>query len=296
MDPRPVDYAPQSEGPPMLVSNLQYVIWGTIILCHLGVLLFMHRRGLRQSFPHFFNYNIYQILSSVALFILLSTRAPQKTYFIAFWTSNAVSMLLGLAVIQEAFSYAIRPYAGLRELSVTLFRWVALLMVLVGAVIAASMSGSSLSKMTWAIVTMERSTRLLQCGLLLFLFVCSSHLGIKLRNFVCGIALGFGIFAVTDLMIATMQPRMGPMWMSTLNLIRSGVYVLAATIWCSYSALPKLAQERVKNDFTFEPVLDRWNQAAMLVMTPATAAIASDHTYISDIDKAVQDVMEKNRA
>lgn len=280
----------------MLVSNLQYAFWGAIILCQIGVLVFMYRRDLRKSFPYFFNYTLYQVVSQIGLFLLLSTRASQKTYFIAFWTSSALSMLIGLAVIQEAFCYAIRPYAGLRELSLTLFRWVGLMLVLMGAVLTVAVSGSNLSKMTWAIVTMERSTRLLQCGLLLFLFVCSSHLGLKLRNFVCGIALGFGIFAVTDLMVATLQPRMGPMWTNTLNLIRSGVYVFSAVIWCTYSALPKLAQQRVKNDFAYEPVLDRWNQAAMLVMGPSSPAIASDHTYISDIDRAVQAVMEKNHA
>src|SRR5438067_1371458 len=109
--------------------------------------------------------------------------------------------MLGFLLIHEVFTYALRPYAGLRDPGKMLLRWVALLLLLVAALLAMSSSSMSSKYLVHAIVDVERLIRLMQCALLLFIFLCSSYLGITWRNFAAGVALGYGIFASVDLVM-----------------------------------------------------------------------------------------------
>lgn len=269
---------------------LKYFLWLAAPLFQIGILVSMHRKNLRQDFPLFFNYTIFQIISVALLFTIY--HVSYETYFYAYWTSSAIGIFLGFAVIYEVFAYSLRPYVGLRDLGTMLFRWAALLLVLVSGIsAAASASGTELHRLTFAIMSVERSVRLMQCGLLVFVLLCSSYLGLSLKNFACGIALGFGIFAATDLTILNFRTQLGSHWHQSLSLISSGVYNLSVLAWMVYGLLPQEARSRV--GFVYRPLFDRWNQAALLVVG-ATAPLASENTYLSDIEQTVNNVLANN--
>src|SRR4051812_42314543 len=195
----------------MSQEALKYILWLAAPIMQLGILLTMDRKKLRVDFPFFFNYTIFQIVTVVVLFSIhqFATRASY-TYFYAYWTTTAISIGLGFAVIYEVFAYSLRPYAGLRDLGTVLFRWAALLLVLIsGIAAAASASGSDIHRITMGIASVERSVRLMQCGLLVFVLLSSSYLGLSLKNFASGIGFGFGIFAASDLIIASLWPALG---------------------------------------------------------------------------------------
>src|SRR4051812_13287263 len=175
----------------MSATPLDYALWLAAPVFQLAILAFMRRRKLSAEFPFFFTYTAFQVLSVAVLFTIF--HFTPNNYFYAYWTSAALGIMLGFAVIHEIFSYTIRPYIGLRELGNLLFKWAALLLVLVGALLATSSSGMSSRQLISAIVDVERGVRLMQCGLLLFIYLCSSYLGLTWKNFACGLALGFGI-------------------------------------------------------------------------------------------------------
>jgi hypothetical protein len=276
------------------MSILGYVIWLLSPVCQIGILIFMLRRNLRKEFPFFFNYTIFQVISFAVLYTVYHF-GTGMTYFYAYWTSSALGVSLGFLVIHEVFSYAIRPYAGLRDLGKVLFRWVAMLVILAGSLTAISVSGMNGHYLTQAVTEMERAVRLMQCGLLLFIFVCSSYLGLTWRNFAAGIALGYGIFAATQLVTYSVRLQVGGSWGATLSMISSLVYALSVLIWLGYSAMPEKAMQRVHNDVVYRPIFDRWNQAAMVLtapMAPNEAAMsAGNHTYLTEIERAVDDIM-----
>jgi hypothetical protein len=49
-------------------------------------------------------------------------------------------------------------------------------------------------------------------------------------------------------------------------------------------------ERKVERERSFNPVLDRWNQAAMLIMN-SEAAEPAEHTYLSDIERTVESVL-----
>ena len=274
----------------MSAIMLTYLLWLAPALVQLTLLVLMERRKLRTDFPFFFNYTVFQVLSAFALFTVY--QSSRSLYFYAYWTSSAIGIFLGFAVIYEVFAYTLRPYVGRRDLGTMLFRWAGLFLLLVsGIAAAASTSGSDLHRLTFAVISVERSVRLMQCGLLVFVLLCSSFLGLSLRSFACGIAFGFGIFAATNLTMVSFR-ALGSNWNQAIALITSGVYNVSVITWLVYGLLPQEARSRTSS-FVYRPLFDRWNQAALLVVG-ATVPAASGHTYLSEIEQTVANVLAEN--
>jgi hypothetical protein len=273
------------------MSIFNYVLWLAAPSLQLGILVFMHRRKLHQVFTFFFTYTAFQVLSFLVSFTVF--QVSPHNYFFVYWTSSALSIMLGFAVIHEVFSYAIRPYVGLRDLGNVLFRWAALLLVLLGGLVAMSTTAMDAKHLMSAIVDVERGVRLMQCGLLLFIFVCSSYLGLTWKNFASGIALGYGIFAATDLLNYSLRAQLGPSWNSTLSMVTSAAYNVSVLTWFAYTLIPQHMSQRVRSEFTYRPLFDRWNQAALALVTPA-AASGPGHTYLTEIERTVDDIMAQS--
>lgn len=275
------------------MSFFQYAIWLLAPVAQIAVLIFMLRRKLRVEFPFFFSYTAFQVLSFAIQYSVYHFAADH--YFDVYWTAAALSAILGFLVIHEVFSYAIRPYAGLRDLGKVLFRWVAMLVILAGSLMAISSSGMDSRYYMAAITDIERAIRLMQCGLLLFIFVCSSYLGITWRNFAAGIALGYGVFASTSLVAYSVRVQFGGSWDARLSTLISVSYSLCVLIWLGYSLMPEKVMQRVHNDVVYRPIFDRWNQAALVLTAPMApneaAMMGKDATYLSEIERAVDDIM-----
>jgi hypothetical protein len=272
----------------MSSTALFYFLWLSAPVVMTAMAVFMVRRKLREQFPFFFTYAVLQVINVAILFSLY--HFSYKLYFYAYWVTTALSIILGLAVIHEMFQYAIRPYSGLRELGTMLFHWAGLLLLLVSGVVAATGPGNSADHVMMGIVNLGRGIRLLQCGLLLFVVLFSSYLGLSLRNFACGIAIGFGIFAATDLTLFSLRAQLGTEWNRTISLITSAAYNISALTWMGYSLLPQTALKR--NEVVFQPLFDRWNQAALSVVSGKSAPIEQP-AYLTEIEQAVEDILQK---
>ena len=213
-----------------------YVLWFGGTLMQLGVLVAMYRRGLHREYPYFFNYTVLQVLSEPILFVI--QRHSYTLYYWGFYVSMALSALISFAVLQEIFYDAFRPYEALRDLSVILFRWSALVVLLIGVMWAITTAQASrLDTITSAIVVVQRSVRLMQCGLVFFLLLFSEYLGISRRHVLFGIALGFGIFASVSMLVATAVSHGTFVHVSVLRWISMGAYDFCVLIWLGYTAL-----------------------------------------------------------
>ncbi len=220
----------------MHLRSLDYVLWCASPLLQFGVLVAMYRRGLHREYPYFFNYTLLQVLSEPILFVI--QRHSDSMYYWGYWVSIALSALISFAVLQEIFHDAFRPYEALRDLSVILFRWSALVVLLVGVMWAITASHSSqLDAITSGILLVKRSVSLMQCGLVFFLLLFSEYLGISRRHVLFGIALGFGIFASISMLVAAAMSHHTFVHMSVLRQINSGAYFVSVLIWLGYSSL-----------------------------------------------------------
>jgi hypothetical protein len=200
----------------------------------------MWRRKLHKQFPVFFSF----LLAQVVIFSVtcpLYFHAPYKWYFWVFWTGEGISAILGFRVIHEIFLDIFRPYHSLRDLGTPVFKWAGVVMLLVSVVVAASNTYTQ-DPIIHAVSTLQRSVRMVQVGLILFLLLFSRFLGVSRRQYSFGISLGFGVFAGTELMLLALSEG-GIIHLDDYNLIYMLVYDLSIVVWAVYSLLPIVARD-----------------------------------------------------
>lgn len=218
----------------MHLRPLDYVLWIATPLLQIGVLIAMFRRGLHRDYPYFFNYTIFQVIVVPIEYI---THARWYTvYFYLYYVDIALSVLISFAVLQEIFKDAFRPYEALRDLSIILFRWSALVVLLVGVMWAiTSGQKSDDGAIIGSILLAQRSVRLMQCGLVFFLLLFSEYLGISRRSPLFGISLGFGLFAAMNMLVTTGMSHPSILGKMTLRHINSEAYLVSVLLWLGYA-------------------------------------------------------------
>jgi hypothetical protein len=236
-------------------AKLAYdLLWFAHPTLQAGVAGIMVWRKLHRTFPMFFTYVVFQLVAFALTFPFHQDRY-YTIFFYAYWATTAVSVVLGFKVIHEVFLDVFRPYHTLRDLGSVLFRWAGLVMLMVAGVVAASSPAGGDYPIVTAILTLQRSVRVVQCGLVLFLLVFSRYLGTSWRQKSFGIALGFGAFAGVELSLVAMHNVVDDQTLSSfVNMI---AYNLTILIWFGY-ALVK-SPERDQSAAMLRP--QRWEQS-----------------------------------
>lgn len=267
----------------MSAKILLYAFWVLPVLVQAALAVIMMRRQLRRSMPLFFSYVLFQLASFCIQFPLY--HLSYAGYFYSYWTTSIVSCLLGFAVMHEVFTHIFRPYDSLRELAMVLFRWAAVVLVLVATVMGASGSQADMPRLLGTILALERSVRVMQCGMVLFLLLFSSHLGLTTRHHVFGISLGFGVFAAVDLVVATLRATFGQIALTQMALLKPAAYACAILIWTYWLRVPE--PERIKVEMRHQA--ERWNFAL------ADASRPQD-SFMAAVESAVERVLSKREA
>src|SRR3989475_9665630 len=167
-----------------------YALWFTHPVLQLSVAAVMCWRKQRRAFPLFFTY----ILSQIVIFSVLLPiyrLGDSPLYFYGYWVCAGISLTLGFMVIHEIFLDVFRPYHTLRDLGSVLFKWAALVMLLVAGVVAAASAAAVQGSEIQALGTVQRGLGGIQGRLILFLPVFSNLLGVSWRRHRFCIALGF---------------------------------------------------------------------------------------------------------
>src|SRR5205823_3144029 len=114
-----------------------YILWIMPIILQAAISCGMIRRKLREQFPLFFHYVLFQSISNGILFVLFHLSYP--VYFYTYWSCGVLTAALGFAVIHEIFDNAFRSFVALRDFSRVIFRWAAsILALMVGVMMMTS--------------------------------------------------------------------------------------------------------------------------------------------------------------
>ena len=147
-----------------------------------------------------------------------------------------------------------------------LFKWAGLVMLLVAGVV--SVSTNSLEIVPWmqAIITTQRCVRIIQVGMVLFLLFFAQYMGVSRRQQSFGIALGFGSFAVVELILIAswVGNHLGNPWMSMVNM---SAYNMSLLLWVGYCAMKVPARETSTALFQSQ----RWEQSLSDIHHPLPA-------------------------
>jgi hypothetical protein len=206
-------------------------LWFAQPVLQVAVAIVVWRRQLYKQFPVFFGF----LLTQVGVFAVTYSVYGLNSlwYFWLYWSSQAFNAILSFKIIHEIFLDVFRPYHSLKDLGTPVFKWAGLVMLLVSVVVAASNSFNQ-DPVAHAVITLQRSVRLVQVGLILFLILFSRFLGVSRKRVSFGIALGFGLFAGVELMMLAMHSG-GLIRQGTLNLINMMCYNLSVLVWLGYS-------------------------------------------------------------
>lgn len=258
-----------------------YTLWLLPAVIQACLVFLMVRRKLRQEFPLFFSYTVFQVLAFILKFAAF--HRSQLEYFYVYWVTSALSLVFGFAVIYEIFQHVFRPYEALRQLGKVLFRWAVIVLALIAIVMAMSSPPTGNANLIMQVVlTMERSMRVTQCGMVLFLFLFAGFLGVSARHHIFGIALGFGFFGGMDLLAITMLTLRTPS-AATVSLMRSVAYNATVLLWAWYMARPEPARRPARYE-----VAERWNFAL------AGAQHGDEKlAYISSLESTVDRVLTR---
>jgi hypothetical protein len=243
-------------------------LWCAQPILQSALAVFLWRRKLHKQFPVFFAFLLAQIVNFAVVFPLWMS-GKYGWYFGFYWLGEAVNAVLGFKVIHEVFLDVFRPYHTLKDLGTLLFKWAGVVMLLVSVVVAFSNSFDQ-SPLVHALTTLGRSVRIVQFGLILFLLLFSSFLGVSRKQVSFGIGLGFGLAAGVELLLLALNSG-GYVKQGLFNLINMATYMFAIFIWMGYSVSKKAVRETAANHLQTQ----RWEQglAELQPTTPSDSLI-----------------------
>lgn len=256
-------------------------MWFGVPAMQAAIAVIMVRRNLRREYPIFFNYNVFQIISHLVMFVLW--KCSYNAYITGYWTNSALGIFLGFAVIREVFLVSFKPYEALREFGEMIFSWCLLLLVLIALLSAFMQNGPEDGRLYIALSTGERSIRILQCGLVFFIFVFSRYLGISPRHQLFGIAVGFGTFACVEMISTLILKQYWSVSSFTVRVTISGTYSLCTALWLGYMLAP-IPDRRTE----VLPKSERWNVALANLMN-----VPQPDGFINSIDRTVESLLGK---
>ena len=238
-------------------ASVIHALWITSI-CLQGLLgLVLLTKKSWERFPLFTSYALFNLLEMIAGYV---ARTNPTIYFRLYWCGEAISILLGLAVVYEIFRTIFVQHPALRRLALFLFALAILGLLIVGGMVIWAKNPGDSKSMTSAILVIAEATRILEVGLLMFLFIFSSAFGLHWRQSTFGIAMGLGIFTAVELLSVTMQSEWGTASVAVFNLIRMLAFNISLLVWIAYIFLPERVAE---SDLPQRAQLEQWNQAVM---------------------------------
>jgi hypothetical protein len=264
-----------------ILMNASWVL-GPIL--QLTLLSFMLQRKLNKTLPRFFSYILFQVIKSAFLFGI--HRFSSADYFDAYWTGNAISVILAVGVMDELLHLLFQQYGGIQALGTLIFRWacgVVLLLAIIGAFFG---EDAAAERIVGAVLSFDRSVRLMQCGIFFLLLLLSRSVQNFWRERVFGVALGFGIFASVELILVNVVFAYTNVSNATVSLVQSLTYNGITVLWIAYLA-PR--RETVS-------VSDRVAQISYLgiPLQPPVKALPGSDSFIAVVENAVERVLSRS--
>jgi hypothetical protein len=240
-------------------SLLFYYLWIAPHILLGVILLLMIRRRLYKQFPIFLLYSAFELFQfSVLLAVFIHTGSfSDERYRGAFALGTAISTALRFGIIYEIFAEVFRNYNALSELAKVLFRWATIVLLLIGVALAGA-HGSGADGFLLIVPTLDRTVSLMQCGLLMFLFLFSRYFALSWRNYAFGIALGFGILASSELANSAIRSQLGT-GSYLLDNLGMATYHCCVLIWIFYLAAPERSTRRTIKKLPAND-LEVWNE------------------------------------
>lgn len=276
-----------------LMDAAEFILWAA-----LGLLIW--KKKLHHRFPAMGGYVALHLASMPALLLLLHgqmfhwlTSFCTAAYFYFYWAVYIASAVLLFFVCIEVFRSALSAFSGLQRLGTVVFRWAALVAVLV------SLSTLSFERPGICIITniayrLMRSVSILELCLLAFLCLSMNALRLPIRDMAFGFALGFGLMSANDFVVVSLLSRNTSL-SSPLEFVYELVIMGALGVWVTYCALPEPVRLPVlmpANSFIL-----RWNEIASALGHTGTRVAVQQRAngfFLADAERSAEKMIMVN--
>jgi hypothetical protein len=221
-------------------SFLWHCLW--VAPCVLLTVLasLMWRRGLHREFPVFFCYAIFESVGVGVLYVIdITPSVSATTYWRSSFSFLVVETFIKFIVIGEVFTHLLRQYPSVGRVARVLISGVGIVLIFTATIIAAYATPAAF----WLISAtriLGRSVSVVQCGLILFLFVFAAHFHLSWERPAFGVTLGFGIVAGVYLAYWALMAEWA-FGQSTylLDFLNMATYLVCVLIWSYYLLVPR---------------------------------------------------------
>lgn len=205
------------------VLDLAWVLGFFLMAVTAGLLWY---RGLHRQFPFFFAYVALMLGRAPVLMLLKQDRT---VYFYSYWIAEAITVGLSLLVIFEIYRHVL----GSTTLSITRSTFFTLCVGLFAVAAAAAffLENADRPAMLRAIFILTSTVRLVQVGLLALLLIASMFYNFYWQSLPFGFALGYGLYAITELVVSAFRSSLGPSGDTIFALTKVLSYQVAVLIW-----------------------------------------------------------------
>lgn len=218
--------------PYMTLSNLLFYVMSPLLFAGTAIILWL--RGWLRLYPAFFTLLWLKVVTA-AVFVPLAyiyTQSHNKTlyryYFYSFWGVGFAEVLLVLLILYRLFAAAFAGYSLLSRWTFVLYM-IALVVCLLLAIYVMPSRIQARGVVSIA-VPIWQSSLIFSAGMLAFLFLVVFGIGISLRDYLFGIAMGLGLNAVINLLTAVLSVQR--VWLVTYGSLLADF--VAAGVWFAY--------------------------------------------------------------
>jgi hypothetical protein len=243
-------------------SFLWHYLWVAPNLLLLVLAIFLWRRKTASQFPAFL---VFVILSSIGQLVVYAADILPSVAPLTFWRVDWADLILEgalkFALIAEIFALLFGSYASLAQLGKTLIRAVGVVLVFAAAVAAAYAANNELIVIISRAYVFEQTTYLIECGILVSIFLFAAYFHVSWPRQVFGIALGLSVSACVHLATWGLIDNGGlpPPARIVLTFVNMATYHLCVLIWFYYLLVPHKVNVKPRVPIP-ENNLDVWNR------------------------------------
>lgn len=275
-----------------LMSTTEFALWAL-----LGFLFW--KKGLYRRFPAMASYLALRMASAPVLLLLLVGQSRHwfndycfLMYFFTYWAVYIASAVMLYFVCLEIFRSALAAFTGLSKLGVVVFRWAAVVSVIVSAT-SISFSHRGLLIIPDIAIGLMRSVSILELCLLAFMCLSMNALRLSVRDISFGLGLGFGLMSANDFIQAALLVRNSSL-IAPMQFVYESMILVALGIWTAYCALPELVRSPVV--MPANSTIYRWNEIASALGHGTQVAVQqpANSFFLSDVEQVVERVLTRN--
>jgi cyanate lyase len=214
-------------------------------------------------------------------------------YFLLSWAIYVANAIFLYFICIEVFRHALAAFPGLSRLGIVIFRWAAVVSVLV-AFSTGSFAHAGIRIIPEIASRLMHSVSVLELCLLAFLCLSMNALQLSVRDLSFGLSLGFGLLSANDFIASTFVSRYSSL-ASAWQFVFEVINLLAFGVWIIYSLQPQ--KKRMPMMIPADSTIYRWNEiASALGHTGTKVAVPqpADGFFLSDVENVVEKVLARN--